>query len=115
MTLARGTDRLESERLVLRRVTPDDLPLDMVVESAQPEHEMRRGWFGREQAPARVGLMYETRSTPPSGARVSRLKRRVAFAATRLGPLRVAARHRRRASSPAGIDDLGVAERLPFA
>jgi RimJ/RimL family protein N-acetyltransferase len=26
MTLARGTDRLESARLVLRRVTPDDLP-----------------------------------------------------------------------------------------
>jgi len=26
MTLAHGTDRLESERLVLRRVTPDDLP-----------------------------------------------------------------------------------------
>jgi RimJ/RimL family protein N-acetyltransferase len=122
MTLARGTDRLESERLVLRRVTPDDLPfytrlhalpkvaehlypegrprspeqtkawmeytlasyeqlalgylavvrktdgaligrcglMDMVVESAQPEHGMRRGWFGREQAPARVGLTYET-------------------------------------------------------
>jgi hypothetical protein len=26
MTLARGTDRLESDRLVLRRVVPDDLP-----------------------------------------------------------------------------------------
>ena len=26
MTLARGTDRLESARLVLRRVTPGDLP-----------------------------------------------------------------------------------------
>ena len=26
MTLARGTDRLESARLVLRRVAPDDLP-----------------------------------------------------------------------------------------
>ena len=26
MTLAHGTDRLESERLVLRRITPDDLP-----------------------------------------------------------------------------------------
>ena len=26
MTLARGTDRLESARLVLQRVTPDDLP-----------------------------------------------------------------------------------------
>ena len=27
MTLAHGTDRLESARLVLRRITPDDLPL----------------------------------------------------------------------------------------
>jgi hypothetical protein len=26
MTLAHGTDRLESDRLVLRRVGPDDLP-----------------------------------------------------------------------------------------
>ena len=26
MTLAHGTDRLDSERLVLRRITPDDLP-----------------------------------------------------------------------------------------
>jgi RimJ/RimL family protein N-acetyltransferase len=122
MTLARGTDRLESDRLVLRRVVPDDLPfftrlhalpqvaehlypqgrprspeetagwlkytlasyeqlalgylavvrkadgaligrcglMDMVVESAAPEHGMRRGWFGREQVPAGVGLTYET-------------------------------------------------------
>ncbi len=122
MTLAHGTDRLESDRLVLRRVTPDDLPfytrlhalpkvaehlypegrprspeetkafmeytlasyeqlalgylavvrkadgaligrcglMDMVVEPAQPEHGMRRGWFGRERAPADVALTYET-------------------------------------------------------
>ena len=122
MTLAHGTDRLESARLVLRRVTPDDLPfftrlhalpdvaehlypggrprspeetaawlqytlasyqqlalgylavvrkddrvligrcglMDMVVESAAPEHGIRRGWFGREQAPAGVALTYET-------------------------------------------------------
>ncbi len=122
MTLARGTDRLESARLVLRRVAPDDLPfftrlhalpevaehlypggrprspeetagwlqytlagyeqlalgylavlrkndgaligrcglMDMVVESAAPEHGIRRGWFGREQAPAGVALTYET-------------------------------------------------------
>ena len=26
MTLAHGTDRLESARLVLRRIAPDDLP-----------------------------------------------------------------------------------------
>ena len=122
MTLTRSTDRLESDRLVLRRVTPDDLPfytrlhalprvaehlypegrprspeetktwmeytlasyekhalgylavvrktdgaligrcglMDMVVESAAPEHGMRRGWFGRELAPADVAVTYET-------------------------------------------------------
>ena len=32
----------------------------MVVESAKPEHGMRRGWFGRERAPADVALTYET-------------------------------------------------------
>jgi RimJ/RimL family protein N-acetyltransferase len=122
MTLAHGTDRLESDRLVLRRVSPDDLPfytrlhgnpkvaehlypegrprspeetrawmeytlasyeqlalgylavvrkadgaligrcglMDMVVESAEPEHGIRRGWFGRERAPADVALTFET-------------------------------------------------------
>jgi ribosomal-protein-alanine N-acetyltransferase len=122
MTLAHGTDRLESDRLVLRRVRPDDLPfytrlhalpkvaehlypegrprsseetkawmeytlasyeqlalgylavvrkadgaligrcglMDMVVESATPEHGIRKGWFGRERAPADVALVYET-------------------------------------------------------
>jgi ribosomal-protein-alanine N-acetyltransferase len=121
MTLARGTDRLESARLVLRRVETTDLPfytrlhalpevaqglypegrprspeetarwlqytrasyeqlslgylavlrkedgeligrcglMDMVVESIAPEHGMRRGWFGREEAPAGVALTFE--------------------------------------------------------
>jgi [ribosomal protein S5]-alanine N-acetyltransferase len=121
MTLARGTDRLESARLVLRRIAPDDLPfftrihalpevaqhlypggrprspdetagwlrytlasyeklalgylavlrkddgaligrcgvMDMVVESEEPEHGLRRGWFGREQAPTGVALTFE--------------------------------------------------------
>ena len=121
MTLAHGTDRLESDRLVLRRVTPDDLAfytrlhalpkvaqhlypegrprspeetkawmeytlasyeqlalgylavvrkedgaligrcgvMDLVVESAEPEHGIRRGWFGREEAPAGVALTFE--------------------------------------------------------
>jgi RimJ/RimL family protein N-acetyltransferase len=121
MTLARGTDRLESARLVLRRMTQDDLPfftrihalpevarylypggrprspeetaaflrytlasyeqlalgylavlrkedgaligrcgiMDLVVEAATPEHGIRRGWFGREEAPAGVALTYE--------------------------------------------------------
>jgi RimJ/RimL family protein N-acetyltransferase len=121
MTLARGTDRLESARLVLRRVAPNDLPffarlhalpevarylapggrprspeesaawlqatvesyeqlalgylavlrkedgaligrcglMDLVVETAAPEHGVRRGWFGRAQAPAGVALTFE--------------------------------------------------------
>ena len=121
MTLAHGTDRLESARLVLRRVARDDLPfftrlhalpevarhlypngrprsseetaawlrytlasyeqlalgylavlrkedgaligrcglMDLVVESSAPEHEIRRGWFGREDAPAGLALTFE--------------------------------------------------------
>ena len=121
MTLAHGTDRLESARLVLRRIEPDDLPfftrihalpevaqylwpggqprspeasaawlqstlesyeklalgylavlrkedgaligrcglMDLVVESAAPEHRIRRGWFGDAQAPAGVALTFE--------------------------------------------------------
>src|SRR4029077_3018854 len=121
MPRARGTDRLESARLVLRRVAPDDLPfftrihalpevarylypegrprspeevavwlrytlesyeqhalgylavlrkddgaligrcglMELVVESAPPEHGIRRGWFGREGTPACVALTFE--------------------------------------------------------
>src|SRR5256712_10083114 len=121
MTLARGTDRLESARLVLRRIAPDDLPFftrihalsevaqhlypggrprspeetaawlqatlasyeqlalghlavlrqedgaligrcgltDLAVESAAAEHGIRRGWFGRAQAPGGVALTFE--------------------------------------------------------
>lgn len=122
MTLAPGTERLESARLVLRRITPDDLPfftrlhalpdvaenlypggrprtpdetatwlrytlssyqqlalgylavlrkadgaligrcglMDLVVEAAAPEHGIRRGWFGREEAPSGLALAFET-------------------------------------------------------
>jgi len=213
MTLAHGTDRLESARLVLRRVAPDDLPfftrlhalpevaqhlypggrprspaetaawlqytlasyeqlalgylavvrkedgaligrcglMDLVVESAAPEHGVRRGWFGREQAPAGVALTFETelgytfdpavwgqgfateaarcvrdyaRVGHPSAERPLAARRRTVGRAScrpdgsgrsRVGSLRVAARHRRRASASAGIDDLGMAERLPVA
>ena len=120
MTLPHGTDRLESARLVLRRIAPDDLPFfarihalpevaqylgpgyprppeksaawlqatlasyeqlalgalavlrkedgaligrcgltDFAVESAAAEAEIRRGWFGRAQAPAGVALTLE--------------------------------------------------------
>src|SRR5262245_16537322 len=33
--------------------------MDLVVESTEPEHGIRRGWFGREGAPAGVGLTFE--------------------------------------------------------
>ena len=121
MTLAHGTDRLDSARLVLRRVAPDDLPfftrlhalpevaqhlypegrprspeetaawlrytlasydqlalgylavvrkadgaligrcglMDLVVEPTTHERGIRRGWFGREEAPAGVALTFE--------------------------------------------------------
>jgi ribosomal-protein-alanine N-acetyltransferase len=121
MTLAHGTDRLESARLVLRRIAPDDLQfftrihalpevaqylypggrprspeesaawlqgtlgsyerlalgylavlrkedgaligrcglMDLVVESAAPEQGIRRGWFGRAQAPVGGALTFE--------------------------------------------------------
>jgi [ribosomal protein S5]-alanine N-acetyltransferase len=121
MTLAHGTDRLETARLVLRRVATDDLPfftrihalpevaqylypggrprspeqsavwlrstlesyeqlalgylavlrkadgaligrcglMDLVVESAEPEHRIRRGWFGDAHAPSGVALTFE--------------------------------------------------------
>jgi len=121
MTLAHGADRLESARLVLRRITPDDLPfftrlhahpqvaqhlypggrprsrqetaaflqsifesyeqlalgylavlrkedgaligrcglMELVVESAVPEHGLRKGWFGPPEAAAGVALTYE--------------------------------------------------------
>jgi len=121
MTLARGTDRLESTRLVLRRMAPADLPfytrihalpdvaanlypggrprspdetaawlkatlasyeqralgylavlrkadgaligrcglMDLAVESTVPERGLRKGWFGREEAPTGIALTYE--------------------------------------------------------
>jgi RimJ/RimL family protein N-acetyltransferase len=121
MTLVHGTDRLESARLVLRRIAPDDLPFftrlhglpevaqslypggrprspeevatwlqgtlisyeqralghlavqrkadealigrcgltELVVETAALEHGIRRGWFGRAQAPAGIALTFE--------------------------------------------------------
>ena len=121
MTLAHGTDRLESARLVLRRIAQDDQPfftrihalpevaqylypegrprspeetaawleatlasyeqlalgylavqrkedgaligrcglMELVVETAAPEHGVRRGWFGRAHAPAGIALTFE--------------------------------------------------------
>jgi RimJ/RimL family protein N-acetyltransferase len=121
VTLAHGTDRLETARLVLRRVTPDDLPfftrvhalpevarhlcpggeprspawtaawlratlasyeqlalgylavlrkqdgaligrcglMDLAVETATSDYRIRRGWFGREEAPVGIALTFE--------------------------------------------------------
>jgi ribosomal-protein-alanine N-acetyltransferase len=33
--------------------------MDLVVEPTTPEHRIRRGWFGREEAPADVALTFE--------------------------------------------------------
>jgi RimJ/RimL family protein N-acetyltransferase len=33
--------------------------MDLVVESAAPERGIRRGWFGREEAPAGIALTFE--------------------------------------------------------
>jgi RimJ/RimL family protein N-acetyltransferase len=121
VTLAHGTDLLESARLVLRRIAPGDLPFftrihalpevarylwpggqprspertaawlqstlesyerlalgylavlrkedgaligrcgltELAVESATPEHGLRKGWFGDAEAPADVPLTFE--------------------------------------------------------
>jgi len=121
MTLAHDADRLESARLMLRRITLEDLPfftrihalpkvaqhlypggrprspqetaaflrsifesyeqlalgylavlrkkdgaligrcglMELVVESAVPEHGLRKGWFGPPEAAAGVALIYE--------------------------------------------------------
>ena len=121
MTLAHGTDQLESDRLVLRRVGPGDLPffarihglpdvarylwpggrprsreqtvswlrntlasyeqlalgylavvrkedealigrcglIELVVEAELSEHNIRKGWFGRDEAPANAALTFE--------------------------------------------------------
>jgi hypothetical protein len=42
MTLAHGTDRLESARLVLRRIAPDDLPFFTRIHYYNDEAEVER-------------------------------------------------------------------------
>jgi RimJ/RimL family protein N-acetyltransferase len=121
MTLANGIGNLESTRLLLRRIAPDDLPFfarlhalpevaqalypegrprtveetaiwlqgtlmsyeefslghlavlrkadgaligrcgltELVVETATPEHGLRKGWLGRERVPAGLALTFE--------------------------------------------------------
>src|SRR5215510_8465697 len=77
MTLAHGTDRLESSRLVLRRVSPDDLPfftrihaLPEVAENLYPE--------GRPRTPEETARWLQdtlARGASPNGrARASRAR-----------------------------------------
>ena len=54
MTLAHGTDRLESARLVLRRVTPDYLPFFARLH-ALPEVARHRYPRGEPQSPREDG------------------------------------------------------------
>ena len=59
---------------------------ELVVETATPEHGLRKGWFGRERAPAGLARTYECELgftlDPAFWARVSRPKRHVASATT---------------------------------
>jgi len=55
MTLARGTDRLESDRLMLRRVVPDDLPFFTRLH-AHPDVAQGLYPAGRARSPEEVGV-----------------------------------------------------------
>jgi len=56
MTLTHGTDRLESARLVLRRIAPDDLPFFTRIH-ALPEVAQHLYPGGRLRSPERDGRM----------------------------------------------------------
>jgi hypothetical protein len=64
--------------------------------AAAPEHGIRRGWFGREEAPPGVALTFECELgytfDPAAGARGSRPKRRVVFDDYARDVLRLSAR-----------------------
>ena len=55
MTLPHGTDRLESDRLVLRRLAPDDLPFFTRIH-ALPEVAQYLWEQGRPRSPAESGF-----------------------------------------------------------
>ena len=55
MTLAHGTDRLESARLVLRRIGPDDLPFSTRIH-ALPEVAQHLYPGGRARSPEETAV-----------------------------------------------------------
>ena len=59
MTLAHGTDRLESDRLLLRRVTPDDLPFFTRIHALS---EVARGLWpgGRPRSPEQTAAWLQS-------------------------------------------------------
>ena len=77
MTLARGTDRLESDRLVLRRVTPDDLPFYTRLH-ARPEVAQHLYPGGRPRMPEETArwLPYAVSAILPQNARSRRAAER---------------------------------------
>jgi len=107
MTLAHGTARLESARLVLRRIAPDDLPFFTRIHALPEVAHVR---------PRRLGPGFHVRDLGHSSAqRPLAARRRTVGRASRrpngrgrshVGSLRVAARDRRRGSAPARIRDM---------
>src|SRR5580692_9292679 len=59
MTLAYGTDRLESARLVLRRIAPDDLPFFTRIH-ARPEVARYLWPAGRPRSPEQSALWLQS-------------------------------------------------------
>ena len=68
MTLAHGTDRLESERLVLRRITPDDLPFYTRLH-ANPHVAEHLYPQGRPRTPAETNAFVQYTLATTSGSR----------------------------------------------
>ena len=65
MTLAHGSDRLESARLVLRRIAPDDLPFFTRIH-ALPEVAQHLYPGGRPRSPEETAAWFSLRSRAKS-------------------------------------------------
>jgi hypothetical protein len=119
MTLTHGTARLESDRLVLRGSGRTICRSTLASTHARGSRSIciPKAWMEytlasyEQHAPGYLAVVRKA-----DAALIGRcgLTDMVAESA-RVGSLRVAAPHRRRASAPACIDHLGVAERLPVA